>query len=102
MSMISAQIDELRERAKVLRQGRWSDGADDARLMEDAADTIWQLRDDLQRTNAENAKLRELLQRLLTEYRYMRVRPRAVYLQHEERMRAIEEEMRELGIEVDG
>ena len=50
----------------------------------------------------ENAKLRELLQRLLTEYRYMRVRPRAVYLQHEERMRAIEEEMRELGIEVDG
>lgn len=57
--MISAQIDELRERAKVLRQGRWSDGADDARLMEDAADTIWQLRDDLQRANAENAKLRD-------------------------------------------
>ena len=51
---------------------------------------------------AENAKLRELLQRLLTEYRYMRVRPRAVYLQHERRMRAIEEEMRELGVEVDG
>lgn len=48
----------------------------------------------------ENAKLRELLQRLLTEYRYMRVRPRAVYLQHEERMRAIEEEIRELGVEV--
>ena len=62
MSMISAQIDELRERAKVLRQGRWSDGADDARLMEDAADTIWQLRDDLQRTNAENAKMREDLE----------------------------------------
>lgn len=49
----------------------------------------------------ENAKLRELVQRLLTEYRYMRVRPRAVYLQHEGRMRAIEEEMRELGIEVE-
>ena len=82
MSMISSLIDELRERAKVLRQGRWSDGADDARLMEDAADTIWQLRDDLQRTNdavrdaehdesrawdrvrkaeAENAKLRSCL-----------------------------------------
>lgn len=48
----------------------------------------------------ENAKLRELLQRLLTEYRYMRSRPRRVYLQHEGRMRAIEEEMCELGIEV--
>ena len=62
MSMISAQIDELRERAKVLRQGRWSDGADDARLMDDAADTIWQLRDDLQRANAENARLRSELE----------------------------------------
>ena len=49
----------------------------------------------------ENAKLRELLQRLLAEYRYLRVRPRKMYLQHEGRMRAIEEEMRELGIEVD-
>jgi hypothetical protein len=26
-------------------------------ILRDAADTIWQLRDDLQRTNAENAKL---------------------------------------------
>ena len=59
MSMLSAQCDELRERAATLRQGRWSDGADDARLMEDAAETIWELRDDLQRTNAENSKLRE-------------------------------------------
>ena len=50
---------------------------------------------------ADNAKLRELLQRLLVEYRYLRVRPRKTYLQHEGRMRAIEEEMRELGIEVD-
>lgn len=49
---------------------------------------------------SENAKMRELLQKLLTEYRYIRVRPRAMYLQHEERMRAIEKEMRELGIEV--
>lgn len=48
----------------------------------------------------ENEKLRDLLQRLLTEYRYMRSRPRRVYLQHEGRMRVIEEEMRELGIEV--
>lgn len=54
MSMLSAQCDELRERAKTLRQGRWSDGADDARLMEDAADTIEGL-------ESENAKLRELV-----------------------------------------
>jgi len=54
MSMLSAQCDELRERAKTLRQGKWSDGADDARLMEDAADTIEGL-------ESENAKLRELL-----------------------------------------
>lgn len=46
---------------------------------------------------AENAKLRELVRRLLTEYRYMRARP--VYLEHEKRMRAIEDTMRELGIE---
>lgn len=49
---------------------------------------------------AENAKLRELLQRLLTEYRYISVRPRKVYMRHEERMRTIEEEMRELGVEL--
>ncbi len=49
---------------------------------------------------AENAKLRELAQRLLTEYRYLRVRPRKTYLEHERRMRAIEDEMRSLGIEV--
>ena len=52
-------------------------------------------------TENENESLRELLQRLLVEYRYLRVRPRKMYLQHEARMRAIEEEMRELGIEVD-
>ena len=58
MSMISAQCDQLRERAKELRQGRWSDGADDAKLMEDAADTILSLRDRAQGLQAENARLR--------------------------------------------
>lgn len=58
MSMISAQCDKLRDRAKVLRQGRWSDGEDDAKLMEDAADTILSLRDRAQGLQAENAKLR--------------------------------------------
>ena len=43
MSMLSSQANELRDRAKVLRQGNWSDGADDAALMEQAADTIEQL-----------------------------------------------------------
>lgn len=57
--------------------------------------------EDMQFFIAENRKLRELLQRLLTEYRYMRTRPRRTYLQHERRMRVIEEEMRSLGIEVE-
>lgn len=57
-SMISAQCDKLRDRAKELRQGRWSDGADDAKLMEDAADTILSLQDMAQGLQAENAKLR--------------------------------------------
>lgn len=54
MSMISAQIDELRRMADGQATYR------DARaVMLQAADTIWELRDDLQRANAENAKLRE-------------------------------------------
>lgn len=53
-----------------------------------------------QYTEDVNTKLRELAQRLFTEYRYMRVRPRRMYLEHETRMRIIEDEMRELGIEV--
>ena len=44
MSMLTAQCDKLRKRATELRQGRWSDGADDAALMDDAADTIENLR----------------------------------------------------------
>ena len=64
MSMLSAQCDELRERAATLRQGRWSDGADDARLIEDAAETILSLRDRAQDLQAESAKLRELVQEL--------------------------------------
>jgi len=32
-----------------------------ARMCREAADTIWELRDDLQRANAENAKLRGLV-----------------------------------------
>jgi len=56
MSMLSVQIDELRNAAR----GQKAMGLFElAQMLNDAADTIWQLRDDLQRTNAENAKLRE-------------------------------------------
>lgn len=54
----------------------------------------------LQEALEQNGKLRELARRLLDEYRYMRVRPRRMYLEHETRMRIIEDEMRSLGIEV--
>lgn len=56
MSMISSLIDKLRQMADGQATYR------DARVvMLEAADTIWQLRDDLQQANAENTKLRELL-----------------------------------------
>lgn len=37
--------DDLRNRAKTLRQGHWSDGAEDAELMEGAAAEIDKLRE---------------------------------------------------------
>jgi len=51
MSMISAQIDELRELAGDGSM-EWVAGPIRAFVLRDAADTIWQLRDDLQRANA--------------------------------------------------
>lgn len=51
MSTVGSQANELRKRAKVLRQGDWSDGADDAALMEQAADTIESMQDRLQATS---------------------------------------------------
>ncbi len=61
--MISAQIDELRE---LVGDGsmEWVAGPVRASVLREAADTIWELRDDLQRANAENAKLRELVAEL--------------------------------------
>ena len=58
MSMISAQIDELRELAGDDSM-EWVAGPVRASVLRDAADTIWELRDDLQRANAGNAKLRK-------------------------------------------
>lgn len=56
MSMISSLIDELNKSAD---EWNGSNMFELARMCREAADTIWQLRDDLQRANAENAKLRE-------------------------------------------
>jgi len=53
------------------------------------------------RLRAENAKLRELARDIYGEYRYLRVRFHRTYVQHEERMRAIERRMRELGVVVE-
>lgn len=48
----------------------------------------------------ENAKLRELCHDLRKEYAYLRARPRRFYVQHEARMAAIDDRIRDLGIEV--
>lgn len=56
MSMISGLIDELNKSAD---EWNGSNMFELARMCRSAADTIWQLRDDLQRANTENAKLRE-------------------------------------------
>lgn len=60
MSMLSAQIDKLRALADRM-DGIVPNTPDELR---DAADTIWQLRNDLQRANAENTRLRELVRDL--------------------------------------
>lgn len=98
--MLSAQCDGLRERAKVLRQGDWSDGAEDAKMMDDAADTILSLRDRAQDLQTENAKLRELLAEDNEELAKMR---RAIdYLYSFAKPCGVDaEDMRELGIGVD-
>ena len=65
--MISAQIDELRKWADQLSERENEFGVVVRALvasLREAADTIWQLRDDLQRSNAENAKLRKLASEL--------------------------------------
>ena len=47
---------------------------------------------------ADNAALRELARNLYAEWRFAHARMRYIFLQHEERMRGIEQRMRELGI----
>jgi len=59
MSMISGLIDKLRKSEQEWNQ---SNMFELARMCREAADTIWHLRDDLQRANAENARLRSELE----------------------------------------
>ena len=128
MSMLSAQIDELRQMADGQATYR------DARaVMLQAADTIWQLRDDLQRANvavqdaehdesmawdrvrkaeAENDKLRELLSeiaKLVTNPYGGCLRPGCAHgcphhLECDEELHTCfyVDRIRELGIEVEG
>ena len=86
MSMISGQVDMLRTAAQTYR--RLGNHSAESMLL-DAADTIWKLRDDLQRANADNAKLREQvdaahMSRLLTENENEKLRElvRDVYTLH--------------------
>lgn len=59
MSMISSLIDELNKSAD---EWNSSNMFELARMCRRAADTIWELRDDLQRANAESARLRDELE----------------------------------------
>lgn len=114
MSMISALIDELNKSAD---EWNSSNMFELARMCREAADTIWQLRDDLQRTNelmdevehdescawdrvrkaeAENAKLRELVANV-----HEALCLDKTTLFREAIIKSLEDDMRELGIEVE-
>lgn len=109
MSMLSAQIDELRAMAQLEKN---LERPAIARILDDAADTIWELRDDLQRANSslqdaehdesvawdrvrkaerESEKLRELLQRTWDAFHDATAREFVT----------VKNELRELGVEVE-
>jgi cell shape-determining protein MreC len=111
MSVISGLIDKLRKSEQEWNQ---SNMFELAHMCHEAADTIWELRDDLQRANAENARLRSELDSVGTAaYLYGRsdlkaenaklrelldyVTPIAWYAASERER----DRMRELGIEAD-
>jgi len=122
MSMLSAQIDELRKWADQLSERENEFGVVVRALvaaLRDAADTIWQLRDDLQRANAENAKL-EASNELIGEDHAALCEQNAklrelvrdlwhllydwLFKAHEvpyDELKAVSDRMRELGVEVD-
>ena len=63
MSTLLDKCNELRTLAAMLVV---RDLPEVASLVREAADIIWQLRDDLQQAQADNAKLREQMERLVT------------------------------------
>ena len=91
MSMTSSLIDKL---SKTADEWNSSNMFEPARMCREAADTIWELRDDLQRANTENARLRELVRNLY----YLS----DTYIEEREPFwwKPYEQRMRELGIEV--
>lgn len=118
MSMIGAQIDELR---KIAGDGsmEWVAGPIRASVLRDAADTIWQLRDDLQRANdavrdaehdesrawdrvrkaeADADRLRELVRDALTTISWCTID----CCPSDNKKRELNARARELGVEVDG
>lgn len=95
MSMISSLIDKLNKSAD---EWNGSNMFELARMCREAADTIWELRDDLQRANDETAKLRELVEYM--HRCFVRGHDWGPYCEGETVW--VEQRMRELGIEVDG
>lgn len=95
--MISAQCDELRDLALWLDDEFYD--AEASKVL-DASDTILQLRDDLQRANTENAKLRELVCDIWT-YATEPVSKRNNLKERLARLDDIGDRMRELVVEVD-
>ena len=121
--MISGQVDRLRTAAQTYR--RLGNHSAESMLL-DAADTIWQLRDDLQRANAavqdaehdesmawdrvrkaecDNAKLRELVRHMHTCMEHYEmdgtISCDRCPLDNDTGNCDYERRMRELGIEVD-
>ncbi len=90
MSMISSLIDKLNKSAD---EWNGSNMFELARMCREAADAIWELRDDLQRANDENAKLRELVRDMWNEGAFA---PGACYVETDR----LEERTRELRVEV--
>lgn len=78
MSMISSQCDKLRRTADEIERVKsnntdwlWRDAVtltDAVEQMREAADLILELRNDLQQTNSENTKLRELVRDIWSAY----------------------------------
>jgi len=104
MSMISSLIDKLNKSAD---EWNGSNMFELARMCREAADTIWELRDDLQRANAENAKLRELVR----DYERCTMHADCSRCEYDGKLSTHcplgpcfpdADELRELGIEVDG